>query len=72
MKIYTAEFIGVWLGGVALVFARDKTHAHRLLAATLTEHKLMENQTSLPELTLRGHAAPGTPSEAVILWNGDY
>jgi len=72
MKIYTADFAGVWLTGYAVIFANDKAHAHRQLAAALTDRKLADKQTTLPELTLQADALKGEPARCIILFDGNY
>jgi hypothetical protein len=77
LKIYIAEFPGVYLGGSIVVVAVDRGHAARLANQKLGERQLLlsgrKNARLFPVLTSRDfRQIDNRVAEVVFVNDGDY
>ncbi len=68
MKVFHCTFTGVYLGGYAVISARDRSQARRKLTTALRRAKLYKKQHEPPELI----ELPLDKPELVMLTDGDY
>lgn len=74
MKIWTCDNIsGVWLNGMALIFAPDKETAEKLLLEECAKQGIPQDARDMEEWPLKiVEVKPRNQARAIILWNGDY
>jgi hypothetical protein len=71
MKIYTVEFTGYWpVGACAIVVAKDRGHAKRLLEADLAERGLTQTEEPLKVEDFK--LVDTSTAHVEILNDGDY
>jgi hypothetical protein len=69
MRLFIAEFEGVYLGGYAMVVADDADEARQLLEKQMAS---MESMEECDPTTIQITEMDITKKWANVIWNGDY